>query len=128
MMAEMECRSGAGVLPKKMTQREIVTERIVGTVNRVPEHMQAAALRYMLHGLKPGQFLTALLYNDLLETFARADNTNHDAVHDWLKWLYNCCPGNSYGSAERVAEWIAHEGLDGVEFSDEPSRKAPDSL
>ncbi|MEL6375165.1 MAG: hypothetical protein AAFR04_14495 [Pseudomonadota bacterium] len=76
---------------------------------------QADDLRaYIEHGTPTNHFLTALLSNDLLATFGRADARSKAAIDDYVLWLRSYAPGHCYGSAERVEAWIAQGGLRGV--------------
>jgi len=74
-------------------------------VSGLPEHMQGAVRRYLNDGIMPGDFLTAALENDLVQSFARADGTNRAAMFDWASWLYNECPEPARGSEAKVREW-----------------------
>jgi len=69
--------------------------------------MHDCVIRYVVHRIEPGQFLVALMSNDLKEAFARADEENLEAMHRWVKWFYNAAPGNCWGSPQRVNEWLA---------------------
>ena len=82
---------------------------------RLPAHMQAGAERYIMRGVPPGHFLTAILCNDLAEAFNRADLDNQKAMKDWTMWLYNDIPTSAHGSPEAVKEWIAAGGIEGQE-------------
>lgn len=73
----------------------------------VPPHMFPGVERYMLEGVAPGNFLSALLCNDLMDAMGRADDTNADAIRQWCQFLYNFAPANSYGSPEIFKAWLA---------------------
>lgn len=83
--------------------------------SRLPEHMQEPARKYVEEGRHPGDFLTAVLANNLVEAFGRADSKNQDHMQDWVIWLYNECPGGAWGSEKRIKEWVAQRGLKGIE-------------
>jgi len=85
--------------------------------SRLPEHMQDGARRYVERGIPPGSFLTAVLENDLLGAFKRADDENAACMRDWASWLYNECPAGAQGSPEKVAAWIASGGLNGLSLA-----------
>jgi hypothetical protein len=72
----------------------------------LPEHMQHGAREYVEHGIPQGDFLMAVLENDLVEAFARADMTNRFCMHKWAEWLYNQCPRMAWGSKAKVDAWI----------------------
>lgn len=76
----------------------------------LPEHMRDGARLYIEHGVEPGGFLRAVLQNQLVEAFGRADDTNRAAMFQWAGWLYNEAPRGAWGSPEKVDAWIkAHE-------------------
>ena len=79
----------------------------------IPCHMVGGLRRYVEHGIEPGDFLIAVLSNNLMEALKRADDTNINRLPDYGMWLYNCAPRDCYGSPEAVAMWIAHKGLEG---------------
>lgn len=79
----------------------------------IPSHMHGAVKRYVMHGVPPGNFLTAVLCNDLKESFARADDDNAASMHGWVRFLYNYMPSNSYGSPELFKNWLGNGGLRG---------------
>jgi len=72
----------------------------------LPEHCVDGLFRYFDNRIPPGGFMTALLENDLKETFARADEINREAVFAYVYWLYNHAPMGSYGSPEAVSAWL----------------------
>ena len=72
----------------------------------IPEHMVDSVKRYLEAGIKPGDFLTAVLENNLTESFARADSINQTHMLDWVKFLYNELPMSCWGSQEKVKNWI----------------------
>ena len=76
----------------------------------IPAHMHGAIQRYVMHGVPPGSFLTAVLENNLSEAFAQADDDNARAMRGWVQFLYNFTPGPSQGSPEAVEAWIGRGG------------------
>lgn len=81
--------------------------------SRLPAHMQDGMRRYIDHGIKPGSFLVAVLSNDLMEAFKRADDVNVAAMVEYARFLYNQAPCVCYGSPEHVKDWISAGGLKG---------------
>lgn len=73
----------------------------------LPFHMRGAIQRWIEHGQngRPGQFLSALLSNDLMRAVGHADEANLAALHDWAIYLNCYAPSGSYGSAENFASW-----------------------
>lgn len=77
---------------------------------------QAQDLReYVEDGRPTNHFLTALLQNDLMTCVGRADARNKAALEDYVMWLKSYAPSPCYGAEEKVAAWIQHRGLQGVE-------------
>lgn len=71
------------------------------------DELRGAMQRYIEQGLDPGHFLTAVLRNDLVDAFGRADIYNERLLHDIVQWVYNEAPSNCWGSDEKVREWFA---------------------
>ena len=82
--------------------------------SKLPAHIQGGAKRYIEHGVKPGDFLTAVICNDLKESFGRADETNIERMFDIVDFFYNEAPGLCWGSEKKVQKWIEAGGLDGI--------------
>ncbi len=75
---------------------------------------QAEDLRHYIERGRPvNHFLTAVLENDLMAAFARADAGNKAALENYLIWLKSYAPIAAYGGAENVAAWIARGGIEG---------------
>ncbi len=73
--------------------------------DKLPEHMQEAARRYIEEGEMPGDFLVAVLENNLTRAFGRADEVNRSAMWQWCLWLHNEIPMGAWGSAANVLAW-----------------------
>ena len=72
----------------------------------IPQHMHGAITRYIVDGFPPGDFLEAVLCNDLKGAVERADAENLAALAQWVKWLYGEVPYVCWGSVENVRKWI----------------------
>lgn len=73
---------------------------------RVPEHLREGLARYLDEHVQPGQFLVAVLSNDLREAFARADTSSRAGLFDLVKYLYNHAPGGAWGGKRQVEYWL----------------------
>tara|TARA_R110000824_G_scaffold41446_6_gene123337 strand:+ start:5619 stop:5861 length:243 start_codon:yes stop_codon:yes gene_type:complete len=73
--------------------------------------MQSGARLYVEHGVPPGGFLTAVLSDNLMDAFSRADNANAAAMKEWTMWMYNDAPTGCWGSPNIVQGWIDRGGL-----------------
>ena len=72
----------------------------------VPEHIIPGIVEYVTEGCPLGGFLHSVFSNDLIDSFARADETNIAAMFNIVKFIYNEVDTGCYGSPERVAAWI----------------------
>ncbi len=72
----------------------------------IPEHMHEGIRTYVEQARPPGDFLRALLSNDLQRTLRHADSENLAALGDWLMFVWNYVPSNCWGSPEIVAKWL----------------------
>ena len=77
----------------------------------IPDYMQDGLSFYLSEGRPVGNFLTAVLTNNLKEACNRADDTNIRLLPNYVSFLYNQAPMNSWGSEERVTAWIEQRGL-----------------
>jgi len=65
----------------------------------------------LLHEPK-GDFITAVLSNDLREAFGRADNGNQKTMFQIVSYCHNQIPGVCWGSSEKVKAWIEMDPKD----------------
>ena len=72
----------------------------------IPSYMHGALTRYYENGLGPGNFLTAVINNDLSEAVGRADEANVVALKAYVMWFYNQAPMGSWGSPGAAEKWI----------------------
>jgi hypothetical protein len=71
--------------------------------------------RYRDYGVPTGDFLNAVLTNDLVEAFGRADEQNALDMHEIVKYIYNHMPSGCWRTKEKITAWIEHKGLSGKE-------------
>lgn len=84
-----------------------------GEYAEIPDYMQDSLLRYVRTGQLTGDFLRAVVSNDLFNAVGRADRTNLPLIPLYVRWLYNRAPLGCYSSPALVAEWIRNGGLAG---------------
>jgi hypothetical protein len=72
----------------------------------IPDYMHDGIVLYLMHGIPPGSFLSAVLSNDLRKAVSRADETNMQLLSRYVIWFYNHAPASCWGSPERVDEWM----------------------
>jgi hypothetical protein len=81
----------------------------------LPEHMREVMQLWVERGIDPGDFLMAVLRNDLMGALGKADSTNIDRLKDYGMFLYNEVPSGCFGSLENVSAWMERGGLLGHE-------------
>ena len=72
----------------------------------MPQHTKYQIDEYVNNYMPPGDFVRAVLSNDLMEAFMRADDINMHCMKDIMKYVYNNIPSVCHGSPERVEEWL----------------------
>ena len=73
----------------------------------IPERMMGGILRYIEHRIEPGDFLAAVIRNDLKDACGRADDENLQNLPAFVAYFYNEAPSPCWGSPENMAEWLA---------------------
>jgi hypothetical protein len=58
------------------------------------------------YGVPPGDFLRAVLENNLMTAMGRADEQNRNDIFEICQFVYNEMPHSCHGSAEAVDKWI----------------------
>lgn len=83
---------------------------------RIDDQMELLAYANGQHPYPFGDFLTAVLANDLVGAFGRADGYNAQIMQDYASFLYNMMPGRTgdpardyWGSYEAVENRIAEQ-------------------
>jgi hypothetical protein len=81
---------------------------MTGMVNYddLPERLCDGMRRYLEQRIKPGDFLTAVLSNDLVEAIVRADEDMLEQLPAIIGWLLNEPPAICWGSSEKVRKWL----------------------
>jgi hypothetical protein len=80
----------------------------------IPEHTHIALVEYKDNGKPIGHFLTAVLTNDLFESFQRADEKNIKAMKEIVNWVYWEMPSIAWGTKEKINAWIEQGGEKGL--------------
>lgn len=62
--------------------------------------------RYKEDHIETGSFLRAVLENDLFTAIGKADFENRYKLHEICTYIYNELPPESWGSRERVKQWL----------------------
>ena len=75
----------------------------------IPERTLEGLKRYVKDKIPPGGFLTAVLENNLLNSFQRADGENRQAIPEIVYYVRNHLPANCWGLPEKVKKWLKRE-------------------
>jgi hypothetical protein len=67
--------------------------------------LRAGLDRWISHGIPPGDFLVAVLCNDLNGAVRRADSENIQHLPEIVNWLREHAPLTSWGSPQAVQRW-----------------------
>lgn len=73
---------------------------------KIPERMMGGLRRYIDHGIVPGDFLCAVIENDLSEAVGRADSENMRNLPAYVGYLYNEAPRACWDSKEALVAWV----------------------
>jgi hypothetical protein len=74
---------------------------------QVPHHLREGLRAYLMEGRTTGGLLRCILENDLRKTYGCADPSAAACMPDILAYIYNCAPAPSWGSPEKVSEWLS---------------------
>ena len=94
--------------------RRELPNRYTAAVGRLPEAMQHGFGTWVFFGQNiGGHFMNAIIENDLVEAYSRADEMNTAIMAVYARWLYNDAPGGSWRK-ENLKAWAAQGGMIGV--------------
>ena len=97
-------------------KKEVTMIKEVTIINyeKIPEHIREAVQRYIEQGVLPGNFLQAVIRNDLIDSFARADDVNRSRLFDIVMFFYNEAPAGCWRSEEKMLAWHQKGGTRGI--------------
>lgn len=72
----------------------------------IPERMMPSLERYIKEHARPGNFLTAVISNNLRDACGMADEENMYNLPAYVAYLYNEAPAQCWGSPEEMEAWI----------------------
>ena len=75
----------------------------------VNKDIEDSLKRYVDNRILPGEFLTAVLENNLMEALGRADSWNRQKLFEIVQYVYNDLPSKCWGSADKVKAWVDTE-------------------
>lgn len=81
----------------------------------IPAYMRVALHAYLDYGRPVGDFLNAILTNNLFHAVGHADSTNIKIIQNYVVAIHTHAPAGCHGSKQKVDAWIALGGLRGLE-------------
>lgn len=72
----------------------------------VPVQLHDGLVRYLVHRIRPGHFLSAVIASDMQEAMRRADPACQRGLGSLLLFLVWVAPANSWGSYEALESWL----------------------
>ena len=71
----------------------------------IPHRMRQSLIGYVNKHHDVGDFLHAVISNDLAEAVGRADVENIQVIPAYVNFLWNCAPMACWGSAAKYQNW-----------------------
>lgn len=90
---------------------------------KIPDYMVRPLQGYIMRGEATGDFLYALLSNDLKRCIDYADDVNVRHLPEYVRFLVNRVPCGCWGSPEEVTTWQIRGGIFGGAFIDDDQRR-----
>lgn len=78
---------------------------------------------YLMYGLEPGGFLTAVLARDLFLAASRADHHNSPRLAEIAKTVWHNMPPGTIGSYEVVKAWCADQYGCRTEYAEQKEKE-----
>lgn len=72
----------------------------------IPTRMMPGIRRYIEKYIKPGDFLTQVICNNLKEACGKADEENMTNLPAYVAYFYNEAPSPCWGSPEKMEAWL----------------------
>ncbi len=76
-----------------------------GTKYHIADHMMDSIERYVEHGTIPGDFLQAVICNDLAQAFWRADDENLANLQAFVHYFFNITDSRCWGTVDKMNAW-----------------------
>ena len=72
----------------------------------IPERMMGSLRRYIDEKIRPGNFLSAVIRNDLRDACGLADDENLTNLPAYVAYFYNEAPSICWGSQAKMVAWL----------------------
>ena len=73
---------------------------------KVPERIKESLHRYVIYGIMPGGFLSAVLENNLMAAVHLASGDCREGFFEIASYIWNELPLVCHGSADKVRAWM----------------------
>jgi len=87
-------------------ERAAVLYRQEMVARQVPEQLHEGLVRYLVHRIRPGHFLSAVIASDMQEAMRRADPACQRGIGSLLLFLSKVAPFNAWGSYQQLEDWL----------------------
>lgn len=88
-------------------------EKAAAMTPPIPEHMRDSVIGYICRGRPVGDFLQAVIRNDLWGAVSRGDDENVQALGTYVRFFWNYSPTGCHDDADRHDYWVERGGLEG---------------
>ena len=82
---------------------------------KLPERLRESMKHYIEEGAIPGDFLIAVICNNLVYALSSADDEMIEKIEEIVFWAYNHIPSRAFGSHKKMIQWNQERGLKGLE-------------
>ena len=86
--------------------------------HQIPEHTRETLVNYLMKGLEPGGFVTAMLAMDMQRAVYAADFVNGSNMQQIARWIIEYCPRGSWGDYPTVYHWLEDKDNRRTQFVD----------
>ncbi len=83
------------------------------TDHGIPRHLFSSVIDYIVDGMRPGAFVAAIIQNNLVMSYLRADEENCHLFTNWARFLHWEMPIGSWGSEPMYQLWCKSGGIHG---------------
>lgn len=92
----------------EFTKRQIFERALALGIH---ERMVNAMVKYIWQGQPVGEFLQAVIGNDLFDAAFRADTVNIRLLKQYAMFFHNTAPPDCFGSRKKYKAWLETGGL-----------------
>ncbi len=73
---------------------------------RIPKHLQNGLAEYLTNGIRPGNFLTSCLENNLYKAIFCADMKSLEKIRNIMMFLWIEIPATAWGNPTTIKKWM----------------------